>query len=252
MDAYTAWKESFPLLDKAGRRVAHAKPAHLYFKHKALMPSHSYFMKDFRYWKRPTSGGVYPEFDGYLLVLVTEVSGFSRGVHMIPLDKSGRVISKGNLRERLLPFHKGVSVVSDAFRVLDVPTTGVLHLAPSLSSAFMASLVKGQRTWAPVFPEALDVMDLPPNLEEVWIWREQGCNGLTSVHCDKLVSKLLVKGIVVHIMDLDPLLKEKTWADAYRSKGIYTLGDRKERFQACLKIGDYSCVSEFGVITKNA
>jgi hypothetical protein len=252
MDAYTAWKESFPLLDKVGRRVAQARPAHLFFKHKALIPHHPIFMREYRYWKRPTREGVYPDFDGYLLVQVKEVSGFSRGVQMIPLDKSGRIITQGNLKVRLMPFIKGVEIVSDAFRVLDVPSNKVMHIAPSLTSAFAASLVKGQRTWAPVFPEALNSMDLPSNLEEVWLWREQGNNDLSSFHCDQLVSSLLVKGIVVHIMDLNPYLKEKTWGDAYRAHGIYACADRKDRFKACLKIAHYECVSEFGLITKNA
>lgn len=252
MEVRDFWNQSLPIMDKAGKKIPEAKPAQLFFKHKAMTPNHHYFMREFRYWKKPSGSGVYPDLDGYLLVRVMEVSGFQQGIQMIPLNRSGRIAKGNNLRVRLLPFVKGVDLVSDSFRIFDVPSSGVLHIAPNAFSAFAASQIKGQRTWSPVMPEALDTMHIPSNLEEVWVWREQGYNDLTSVHCDNLIRLLLSKGIFVHVMDLDPMLEAKTWADAYRSCGIFAHKDKSSRFEACLKIAEYSEVSEFGMTIKNA
>ena len=249
--AFEVWKQSKPVVQISGKKVAASRPAEMFMKRNGLLPHFPYFFKPFRYWKKPLRNGPDLDLDGYFLAGIHEISGHGVGAVAIPLTNSGLASPKAD--QKVVEFGRGGEVLNSAIRVLDLPNSKSMHVCPDVLSGLTVAQVTGQRTWASPRSTFFEYIELPRSLEQVWVWKSHGADGTEGVHADHLVSRLLADGVsLVNVIELRPDSGFNSWEEVYKGLELFNPKlSREDRLNQIKLVSNQSEVTSFG-LTKMA
>ena len=247
MKASFVWSKARPLVDLSGTAFTNTHPAMKYLRNKGFNAINPYLLRRFKYWKQLSNKGNLPDVDGYLLVLVSDITGLPLGFQSIALDVNGAVATSKPIS--FSQFAPGDSLCG-AIRVLDTPDRSHLNITGDLTSGLAVSILTGKRTWSSMMAMSMHHMEIPSGISNVWVWKAKGTqyqDGFDeSLYAELLVQELLASGVeTVHMMDLANS-DSHTWGEAFLDFELDNSSSRKEMFDKCLEIGTYTQVTSFG------
>lgn len=157
-----------------------------------------------------------------LVAAIRDREGSIITLHRTYLSPSGAK-AKVECPRKMLSIPDEKTVTGSAIQLGGIPLQGVMGVAEGLETAMSAMRVSGVPTWSCISATILEQFEPPSGVHTVLIWADLDKSRRGQQAAQVLKSRLLQKGIVVHVMLPKLPLKGKgvDWNDVMVNEGVY-------------------------------